>query len=103
MPSKSVFEIFEKYLWNSFPSAFDFPKIWRKPKNRVSDCYFYLVKTACLTAKTKKNTVYPNLVSAMQQVQHSDNIAIPYFNGLCVTNESDITDSGDVPLFSLSW
>ena len=88
----------EKWVKGESNFAFGVPMIWREPKDHVSDCYFCLIKTAGLTAKSKKNIVYPNLVSAIRLVPLCDDIPIPRFNGYRVCTEPDITDPDYAPL-----
>ena len=52
--------------------------IWREQQDHSNDCYFCKHDfTGCITAKKKKHTVYPNLLSAIHSVEHSENLPAP--------------------------
>ncbi|UYV84064.1 hypothetical protein LAZ67_X001034 [Cordylochernes scorpioides] len=56
---------------------FAVPMIWREPKDHSSDCYFCLTKTTSVTSKSRHTVEYPDLLSAMRPVPHSDILPVP--------------------------
>ena len=56
---------------------FAIPMVWRKPKDRVSYCYFCLTNITGVTAKAKHTVQYPNLPPAMRPVPHSAELPVP--------------------------
>ena len=72
---------------------FAIPMIWREPKDHSSDCYFCLTNIQGFTSKTKCKVVYPDLISAMRPVLHSEEYSVPMCGNVCLSDtcESDIT------------
>ena len=56
---------------------FGIPMVWREPKNHHDDCYFCMVKPLGRNAKSMKHIKYPNILSAMRPVPHSDDVLVP--------------------------
>ena len=58
---------------------FAVPMIWREPTDHVNDCYFCLTPTIKKEFNWKKKSVieYPNILSAIRPVPHSDELPIP--------------------------
>ena len=70
--------------------TFGVPMVWREPKNHSDDCYFCSVNVSGLTSKTRSSIQYPNLPSALQPIPHSNELPIPVFKALEISDrESD--------------
>ena len=62
--------------------------MWRKPKDHLTDSYFYKVDITGYSTKNKHKIVYPNLNSAMWPVPHTESltIAFPLHNDIEVSD-----------------
>lgn len=56
---------------------FAIPMIWREPTNHSDDCYFCSVDITGHNSKNKKVISYPNLLSAIRPVEHSEVLPVP--------------------------
>lgn len=56
---------------------FAVPMIWREPRNHSDDCYFCSVDITGHNSKNKKVISYPNLLSAIRPVEHSEVLPVP--------------------------
>ena len=65
--------------FNGKKAAFTFavPMVWREPRNHADDCYFCLTKITGFNASSRKKIKYPNRLSAMRPVPHSDDLPVP--------------------------
>jgi hypothetical protein len=54
---------------------FAVPMVWRESTNHVNDCYFCIAQTEGLKGKDKK-IKYPNILSAVRPVSHSDELPV---------------------------
>ena len=57
--------------------AFSLPTVWREPKDHITDCYFYMIKTVGFSSKNKNKIQYPDVPSAIRTVPNVDNSPIP--------------------------
>ena len=55
---------------------FVIPMIWREPKDHSTDCYFCTTNISGSTSKLKKCITYPNLISAIRPIPHSEELVI---------------------------
>ena len=62
--------------------GFAVPMVWREQANHVGDCYFFMTNVAGFTSKSKGNTQYPNLPSAIRPIPHSAELPPPLFTSL---------------------
>ena len=51
--------------------------VWREPRNHADDCYFCLTNITGFNASSRKKFKYPNLLSTMRPVPHSDDLLVP--------------------------
>ena len=66
------------YAGKNVHMKFGVPMIWHEQKDHSNDFYFCQHDfTGCTIAKKKRNTVYPNLQSAMHPVEQSENLPVP--------------------------
>ena len=56
---------------------FSIPMVWREPKNHHDDCYFCLCNVHGYSSKNKKEIIYPNLLSAIRPIPHSESLPVP--------------------------
>ena len=71
--------------------------VWREPKNHSDDCYFCSVNVSGLTSKTRSSIQYPNLPSALQLTTHSNELPVPVFKALDISDsESDFVPTEDI-------
>jgi len=55
---------------------FGIPMTWRESTNHAMDCYFCLTNVTGCNRKTRHIVEYPNLLSAIRPVMHSDDTPI---------------------------
>jgi len=72
----------------SFQILLAIPMVWSEPEDHSSDCYFCLTNITGLTSKSKHELKYPDLLSAMRPVPHSEELPVP-------RPWEDLTPSGD--------
>jgi hypothetical protein len=53
------------------------PKVWREPKNHLSDFYFCPRDMKGITFKSKRTMEYPDLPSAVRPISHGEELLIP--------------------------
>ena len=85
-------------LWTKGKKHFTFgvPMVWREPKNHSDDCYFCSVNVSGLTSKTRSSIQYPNLPSALQPIPHSNELPVPVFKALEISDsENDFVPTED--------
>ena len=85
-------------LWTKGKKHFTFgvPLVWREPKNNSDDCYFCSVNVSRPTSKTRSSIKYLNLLSALQPIPHSNQLPVPVFKALEISDsESDIVPYED--------
>jgi len=80
----------------SHGKPFAIPRIWRQPRDHVSDCYFCLTSITGVTEKSKHTVQYPNLPSAMRPVPQSADLPVPKppTNMPLSDSESSVEDVG---------
>ena len=74
--------------------------VWREPIDHSTDCYFCLTDIKSFTSKSKRRITYPNVISAMRPVLHSEEFPIPFWenvssNSNSATNETINDDISD--------
>ena len=79
--------------------SFGVSMVWQEPKNHLSDCYFYAVKTAGLTSKTRSSIEYPSLPSAIQPVPQNVELSISIFYGFQLSQSESISSSEKSELY----
>jgi hypothetical protein len=67
--------------------SFGIPMVWREQQNHFNDCYFCTVNISGFSSKTKSVIVYPNLPSAIRPVPHSDEVPVPRFTTLDISED----------------
>ena len=85
-------------LWTKGKKHFTFgvPLVWREPKNHSDDCYFCSVNVSRAISKTRSSMKYLNLLSALQSIPHSNQLPVPVFKALEISDsESDIVPYED--------
>src|SRR5206468_1873051 len=79
---------------------FAVPMIWREPTNHATDCYFCMTNVKGMNKKNKNKIKYPDILSAIRPVPHSDDLPIPIpplqLAELSESESDDDRDSGDV-------
>jgi hypothetical protein len=78
---------------------FAIPRIWREPKDHISDCFFCLVNVSNIRrAKDRNKIVYPNVPSSTAPVSHSDTfpVPIPPKSSKSVSSESSSSSESEV-------
>jgi len=71
---------------------FGLPMIWRELTDRLTDCYFCIVPPLRhgITKKKKKRTVnYPNILSAIRPVPHTEDLPVPVPPQQCILDSDD--------------
>lgn len=66
---------------------FGVPMVWREPTDHVSDCYFCLVNSKGIGKKNRHSIIYPNLLSAIRPVLHSEELPVPVFSGFHLSDD----------------
>lgn len=56
---------------------FAVPMVWWEQKNHVDNYYFFLRKTAGVTAKTRHRNKYPEAESTIKPMPHIDELPVP--------------------------
>ena len=74
--------------------------VWREPKNRFDDCYFWAVSTKGINRKNKKSFVYPNLQSAIRPIPHCNKSPVTVFEGLPELELPDFEENQASVLFT---
>ena len=64
---------------------FGVPMVWRKGKDHVTDCYFFMTNLKGINRKNKHHIQYPDVPSAIKPVSQGPDIPVPEPN---VTMES---------------
>ena len=57
--------------------AFRVPMVWREQRDHFTDCYFCMTKISGFSKKSKSKVKYPNCISAIKPVPHSDEHPVP--------------------------
>jgi hypothetical protein len=60
---------------------FAVPMTWTKPKDNLTDCYLWLTDILCITVKPKRTVQYPDLLSAIRSILHSEVLPLPSLPG----------------------
>ena len=58
----------------------------REPKNYSDDCYFCSANVSGVISKTRSSTQYPNQPSALQPIPHSNELPVPVFKALEISD-----------------
>lgn len=61
---------------------FGVPMVWREPRNHIDDCYFCMVDVNGINRINHHMWKYPDILSAIRPVPHSDEVPIPTFHQL---------------------
>ena len=74
--------------------------VWRESKNHSDDCYFWSVNVSGLTSKARYSIQYPNLPSALQSIPHSNELPVPVFKALEISDsESNFVPTENIKDF----
>ena len=74
--------------------------VWRESKNHSDDCYFWSVNVSGLTSKARCSIQYPNLPSALQSIPHSNELPVPVFKALEISDsESNFVPTENIKDF----
>jgi len=59
--------------------TFVLPMMWREPTDHLTDCYFCIVPPLQqgITKKKKQTVNYPNILSAIRPVPHTEDLPVP--------------------------
>ena len=82
---------------------FGIPRVWREPRNHISDCYFCAIDVTEINRKNRKVLKYPDLETSRRPVAHSDECPVPVYamlfdnsdNGSPAAQESQKDEEAD--------
>lgn len=74
---RSVLEAWYRSMNRKMP--FEFPMVWREPKDHVTDCYFCVVNVSCYKKpQDRKKIIYPELESISAPIFLSKTILLRF-------------------------
>lgn len=62
--------------------------IWRESRDHLTDFYFWLTNITGITFKAKYTVKYPNLLSAIRPVLHSEEVPVPVYPDIILSDNS---------------
>jgi hypothetical protein len=74
---------------------FAVPMVWRKLKDLISNCYFCLTDVSGHMSENKCSVQYPNMLSTLKSVLHTEKLSKPERPGLQNTEDDAEMDSDD--------
>ena len=60
---------------------FTIPMVWRKGKDHIMDCYFYMINLKGRNRKNKHHIQYPDVPSVIRLIPHGPDLPVPELDG----------------------